>query len=743
MRRILFILWVLAGTHSAYSQAPSWSVTPTDFNNSMTLVAVVEVDDVELGNTSDILGAFVGNEVRGVTNSFFFSSTGRYFFFLTIYSDAVNGETITFKVYDASNDATVDLANTVEFTAELISGELSNPVVLTNDITAVDNDGPQVILSTAASNPTNQSSFTVNFDFDEKVKSFTVDDVTSTNAILSSFTGADQSYSCLVSPVADGPVTLQLDADVLTDVPGNSNEASDLFSVLYYSDLIYTSTGWSNVTGPDESNSVVIAHDLAITALPANDLYVDTEVSITVNTDGSMVVNGNLENNGSINLLSGAALVNDNYSGSGTFTYKRNTTYGVGQGRYSFIGSPVADHDLSATQGGFKFIYEEATDSYADASGVTSMVAGVGYTIANNDEIEFTGTPHSGNIFVPVTSDLNGFNLIANPYPAAIGYAEFMNANLYDAVTNPLGSITGTIYIWDDGDSKNKEPISTDFLTINAMGYVSGGNSRSANYQGYLPTAQGFIVEAVSGTGGAVLFQNDMKFNTNNSDDQFFRDSDESEIPLDQIKLLLSDEAALRSETIVGYRQDATIGRDLKYDALKVSGNSKLQLFSITENQASYAIQAIDRGVFSLAFTIEEAGFYQLSTVQVHPEQQSEFLLTDRLTGIKIPIGEISYRFYATESVEDRFLLELRQPFVDDEIPDEQSFALRVTSDQLTVILQNQGQERLQVLDLQGKLLVDALLEFSEGVANVPVQLHRNQVYLVRVGNKMQKVMMR
>ena len=724
----------------AYAQAPSWSVDPNNFTNSMTLVAVVEIDDVELSNTSDQLGAFVGMEVRGVANSILLS--GRYYFFVTIYSDEVSDESISFKVYDASNDVTVDLANTIEFTLDLVSGAIGNPVLLTNDAGAVDDEGPVVTISTTESDPTNQSSFTVTFSFDEEVKSFAIEDIEVTNGSLSSFSGSDQTYSCTVTPTADGPVTLQLPADALTDVTGNENNASEQFSVLYYSDLIYTSTGWSNLGGPTETNNAVIAHDLSTSDLATDNLYVDTDILLMVEADGSMVVKGTLENNGSIYMNSGAALVNDTYFGAGDFTYSRNTTYDIGQGRYSFIGSPVAGHDLSITSGDFKFTYDEATDTYLDASDVTSMDVGVGYTIANNDQIDFSGVPNSGNIFVPVTHDGNGFNLVANPYPAAISYSDFMEANLYDAVDNTLGGITGTIYIWDDGDSGNKEPESTDFLTINEMGYVSGGNSRSANYQGYLPTAQGFIVEAVDGAGGAIVFQNDMKFNTNNGDSQFFRDTSEEDELKDQIKLVLTDQGALRSETLAGYRSDASAARDFRYDALKVSGNSALQLYTVGENQQSYAIQAIKEGAFTLGYTISEAGFYEFSAAEIHPDQSGDFLLTDQLTGFTVAIGERPYRFYATESSSDRFLLQMKQPVIDEGFSARHDFELKVTKDQIVInTLEEKGEQALQVMDLNGRVLINQMVRLVDGVGSVPATLSDNQIYMVRFGGHVTKVL--
>ncbi len=430
--------------------------------------------------------------------------------------------------------------------------------------------------------------------------------------------------------------------------------------------------------------------------------------------------------------------MNDSYSGGGTFTYQRNTTYAIGDGRYAFIGSPVEEFDLSATTGNFKFTYDEATDTYLDASGVTSMKKGVGYTIANNELIEFSGTPNSGNIFVPVTSSGNGFNLIANPYPAAISYTDFMAQNLYDVVDNPFGSVTGTIYIWDDGDSKNNTPVSSDFLTINAMGFVSGGNSRSANYQGYLTTAQGFIVEAVSSGGGAVLFRNAMKLADNNDDTGFFR----SHETIEKIKFKLSDEAGNSSQLLIGFSEEAQPERDFKYDALKVNSQG-MSLFSLGQNEKEkFAIQLVDYKGTELGIEITKPGEYTIEKVEADLLEERLWFLLDNENGAVIKIMNEAYTFNAKKASNNRFKLFNTKIGQVADLSEEPTVI--ATEEGVSIWSQRTSNSSvLKIYDLSGKVLFQDQIDFEEGQAHVSLALKSHILYVARIDEVIIKFMIK
>jgi len=95
---------------------------------------------------------------------------------------------------------------------------------------SVDNTLPTVVISSGVSDPTNMP-FTANFDFDDPVTGFDSSDVILSNANISGFTGSGTAYSATISPIANGNVTIDINAGVAQDDHGNGNTAATQFSV--------------------------------------------------------------------------------------------------------------------------------------------------------------------------------------------------------------------------------------------------------------------------------------------------------------------------------------------------------------------------------------------------------------------------------------------------------------------------------------------------------------------------------
>ncbi len=95
---------------------------------------------------------------------------------------------------------------------------------------------PTVMLSTNASSTTNATSFTVTATFSASVSGFTLSDLTGniTNGSASSFSGISTVFSFLVTPTADGTVTINLPAGVAvdSDTGHNNNFAAAPLSVV-------------------------------------------------------------------------------------------------------------------------------------------------------------------------------------------------------------------------------------------------------------------------------------------------------------------------------------------------------------------------------------------------------------------------------------------------------------------------------------------------------------------------------
>ena len=122
---------------------PDWTINPSGFQYSMSMTAILlkhlsqAVVDTST-DTYDMVGAFVGDELRGVASVEYLHELESlpnfhpYELFLTIYSNESSGEELSFKVWNATDCAL--LGNVQEdyvFVADSILGSLTSPETLT------------------------------------------------------------------------------------------------------------------------------------------------------------------------------------------------------------------------------------------------------------------------------------------------------------------------------------------------------------------------------------------------------------------------------------------------------------------------------------------------------------------------------------------------------------------------------------------------------------------------------------
>lgn len=98
----------------------------------------------------------------------------------------------------------------------------------------VDRAGVTASITSSESILTNDSPFTVTVSFNEDVTGFTVDDLRLVNATASNFTATSTNiFTIAITPTADGDLSVDIPADKLTDLAGNSNSASNVFTITY------------------------------------------------------------------------------------------------------------------------------------------------------------------------------------------------------------------------------------------------------------------------------------------------------------------------------------------------------------------------------------------------------------------------------------------------------------------------------------------------------------------------------
>ena len=155
----------------------------------------------------------------------------------------------------------------------------------TNDHTYVlDNTAPTVTITGVPG--TSSAPFTATFTFSEAVTGFVVGDITLDNATASNFTVTSTTvYTALITPTANGTVTVDVAVNVAQDAVGNDNTAATQASSTYTAPVITIAAGTSPVT---EGTSAAFA--LSRAGSTTAELTVNATVS---ETGGDMVAPAN------------------------------------------------------------------------------------------------------------------------------------------------------------------------------------------------------------------------------------------------------------------------------------------------------------------------------------------------------------------------------------------------------------------------------------------------------------------
>ena len=118
-------------TAAELAPSPNWNISPANFQFRMDMVIRVRYQGVPSNDAGNVLGVFVGSELRGVATPI--NIGGDVFFFTTIYSNTYAGETLRFRVYYAPDDQVYGSPDLFVFTNYAILGSITDPVLINID----------------------------------------------------------------------------------------------------------------------------------------------------------------------------------------------------------------------------------------------------------------------------------------------------------------------------------------------------------------------------------------------------------------------------------------------------------------------------------------------------------------------------------------------------------------------------------------------------------------------------------
>lgn len=514
------------------------------------------------------------------------------------------------------------------------------------------------------------------------------------------------------------------------------------FQGLECSEVIWDGSSWSGSTGLDKhlivNGNLIITSDLEGCSMTVNSGTVTVGSNKTLRLLNELNISGGAF---SINYLGSLVQVNDVVN-TGSVNV-RIATKPMDKSNHGYWASPVAGYKMN------QFSPNTPTNSYyswnlssqgwtTHAGGDVVMQAGHGYLMrapmSNTPVVynmSFNGIPNNGE----VTRAIQGggkWNYLGNPYPSAIN----IDAFLYDPANSGLDKL---VYLWTNGYKKeagNYVYQWEGFATYNAVGAVGTPATDPTSSQTsqmptkYIATGQGFFIPG--NANGQAVFKNSHRVMGNNNN------SFNREKPVDRYWLDLISQDNRYGQTLVGYLEEATNGRDKDIDAPPfLSGQETIELYTILD-QERLIIQGRapfeQEDVVALGYTLAEAGTYtmKLSSVDGLFAAYQDVYLYDKFLQLSHNLKEADYSFTTEAGVhDDRFEITYAKregvspaSFDANWVAFNKNGQLRIES--------TAGFNHIRIYDLVGRMIYDKAI--APASAYEVSGLDQNQILILKVG---------
>jgi hypothetical protein len=382
--------------------------------------------------------------------------------------------------------------------------------------------------------------------------------------------------------------------------------------------------------------------------------------TITINPGGKATIT-NVTNNGIINLESDPSamfsFMPGHFSGTGTVNtrlFLTGGTAGEGNYRWHYLAVPsqqnksvltnISPNDLMwySEPAAVNDIWEgwQWHDGYDGTTPITDLLTTTGYSFYNDVDTYVT---FSGSSLLTSLPQKNlsftrfGWNFIGNSLTCGINW---------DAVV-----LNGEV-----------DPAVNFLKDYQEYYYIQGGPGVPAGTTGSIPPLQGFFVQA-NAPGASLDFSVAKEHNST----QYYKGSKEKGDSKDiypLIRLTLGNEK-LTDETVIWFNENATSGKDSKYDAEKwIPDDPRLQIFTSQQGR-KYAINGLPfpESLFEVPLTlrITEDGKYTIKMSGIENMEDYAFYLKDLEQKIRINLKDNPrYSFAVAEgTIDKRFVLSI------------------------------------------------------------------------------------
>lgn len=581
----------------------------------------------------------------------------------------------------------------------------------------------------------------------------------------------------VITPSAAGAATIAMSPSVSTfintHIIGNWNGSS-------YTDASATLTGTADPYSYSASLSLAASANKLVTggngvittggnisalSLDANkgvfvssgELTVDATTStnkITVAPGAKLTLDAALTSTNGI-VLQSDATGTATIKGSGTLTGTVTAQQYLGSARNWYVSSPITTATAPAANITRYYEYVEAgnnadltvTGSTAYWKGLntgTGMTVGKGYIAqaVGLTTATFSGTPNNGDIttsFNLTRDDAKGkgFNLVGNPYPSYLDWADVATAN---------PNLSKTFYF----RSKNSNVTSGyTFVTYNGLTneYVSSNGTANTSITRYIPPTQAFWVRVNSGTSTTQMnFTNAMREHRDDNGNLMKAPAMNGNAKL-RLQLLNGNES---DETLIYFDSNATNGFN-EYDSPKMFNNSSIvpDLYTKTGNEKLVinGLNTITENMeLPLGFSLNSAASLKLKATELSnlPEATRVFLLDKSETRETELTPETEYNFSTTEATvnnESRFALIFRAPGTTTGVDNTAKLNAQVfvnENNQISIIAPEKS--NYAIYNAVGQLMENGAITSNSQTSNFK---HAVGVYIVKVGSYSTRVIVK
>ena len=285
---------------------------------------------------------------------------------------------------------------------------------------------------------------------------------------------ADDTYWSKISSSGDGESLLPFVDSAFTthDTTWTAAQSSSWHVAENWSNGIPSSA--SIVSIPNTTTAPIITSG---TAAEAGNLVIEEDATLSLAAANALTVHGSVNSSESLNINSASSFIT-----RGTVTGAITYTQPISDTSWHLISAPVAGQDIDAFVANSNLAtgtgsnaglstYENSTATWSyyqsGASGTGNFTSGQGHAIKKSasGNINFTGTFNDADVSIPLTKSTNGFNLIGNPYLAAVSVAELLTENT--ALLEEQ-----SIWLWDQAqDSYVQKNLANDLEIAPGQGF--------------------------------------------------------------------------------------------------------------------------------------------------------------------------------------------------------------------------------------------------------------------------------